>query len=76
MQLEVDEEFKELQEDIQNECSKYGKVLSMKIPRPMQGFSVPGIGKIFIEYDNCEQAKEAKKVINSKLGTHRKDLRQ
>jgi len=48
----------------------------MKIPRPMQGFSVPGIGKIFIEYDNCEQAKEAKKVINSKIGTHRKDLRQ
>jgi hypothetical protein len=34
----------------------------MKIPRPMQGLAVPGLGKIFVQYESQEQSKEAKKV--------------
>jgi splicing factor U2AF subunit len=60
--VEIDEEYQELFDDIRQECSKYGTVLSMKIPRPMQGLAVPGLGKIFVEYEAQEQAKEAKKV--------------
>ncbi len=28
----------------------------------MQGLAVPGLGKIFVEYESQEQSKEAKKV--------------
>jgi hypothetical protein len=37
--------------------------MSLKIPRPMMGLSVPGLGKIFVEYSMIEEAKTAKKVI-------------
>ena len=40
--------------------------MSLKIPRPMMGLSVPGLGKIFIEYTTLDESKEAKKVINYK----------
>lgn len=32
----------------------------MKIPRPMMGMMVPGLGQIFIEYTSIEEAKTAK----------------
>jgi splicing factor U2AF 65 kDa subunit len=51
-----------LVEDIKDECSKFGHILSLKIPRPMMGLAVPGLGKIFIEYTGVDEAKEAKKV--------------
>ena len=54
--------------DVKDECSKFGCILSLKIPRPLMGLVVPGLGKIFIEYATVEEAKEAKKanlLINS-----------
>lgn len=39
-------------EDVREECSKYGFVKSLEIPRPIQGVDVPGVGKVeLIEYD-------------------------
>jgi splicing factor U2AF 65 kDa subunit len=38
----------------------------MKIPRPMQGLAVPGLGKIFVEYETQEQSKEAKKALTGR----------
>ena len=33
-------------EDVKEECSKYGVVRSMEIPRPITGIEVPGCGKV------------------------------
>lgn len=33
-------------EDIKEECSKYGVVKSLEIPRPSEGMQVPGVGKV------------------------------
>lgn len=33
-QLEIDEEYNDIKEEVKEECEKYGKVLSIKIPRP------------------------------------------
>jgi len=33
-------------EDVKEECSKYGVVRSVEIPRPIKGVEVPGIGKV------------------------------
>merc|ERR1712150_335010 len=49
----------ELTDDIRNECSKYGKIRSLHIPRPSSDFQVPGVGKIFIEYFTSADCKKA-----------------
>ena len=34
-----------IMEDVREECSKYGQVISVEIPRPVGGMEVPGCGK-------------------------------
>ena len=36
----------EIYEDVRAECSKYGTVVSLEIPRPVEGFEPPGCGKV------------------------------
>ena len=36
----------EILEDVREECSKYGPVRSLEIPRPIKGVDVPGCGKV------------------------------
>lgn len=43
-----DEEYEEIVEDVRDECSKYGQVKSIEIPRPVDGLEVPGTGKVGI----------------------------
>ena len=45
-ELEDDEEYEDILEDIKAECSKYGYVRSIEIPRPIEGVDVPGVGKV------------------------------
>jgi len=33
-ELEIDEEYSDILEDIKAECEKYGKVIAIVIPRP------------------------------------------
>lgn len=54
-----DESFKFIEQDIYQEASSFGKVISMKIPRPPHDYSPgilqltqPGIGKVYIEFEN------------------------
>lgn len=67
-ELRDDEEYNEILEDIQSECSKYGRVRSIQIPRPPPGdppadgigsSSVPGVGKVFVEFDSATEAQRA-----------------
>jgi len=60
--LEDEEEYEDIVEDVKEECSKYGRVRSLEIPRPIKGVEVPGIGKIFVEFDSvidCQKAQQA-----------------
>lgn len=41
-----DEEYEEIVEDVKEECSKYGQVKSIEIPRPVDGLEIPGTGKV------------------------------
>lgn len=36
----------EIWEDVQDECSKFGALVDMKIPRPQEGKTVPGLGMV------------------------------
>ena len=47
-ELRDEEEYEDILEDIREECSKYGEVRSLEIPRPLPGVDVPGVGKVTI----------------------------
>jgi splicing factor U2AF subunit len=54
----------EIQEDVREECDKYGKVLELKIPRPTGGSRQSnGVGKIFVKFDTPESAGKALRAL-------------
>ncbi|XP_069038582.1 U2 small nuclear RNA auxiliary factor 2a isoform X4 [Lepisosteus oculatus] len=83
-----DDEYEEIVEDVRDECSKYGQVKSIEIPRPVDGLEVPGCGKIFVEFVSvfdCQKAmqgltgrKFANRVVVTKYcdpdAYHRRDF--
>lgn len=59
-ELKDDEEYQEILEDIHEECQKYGTVKSIEIPRPRDDDEpVPGLGKVFVEFDSATEAQRA-----------------
>lgn len=63
-----DREYEEIKEDIQYECSRFGRVLSIQIPRPNPSSRdlVPGEGKVFVEFENVSQASAAKNALQGR----------
>lgn len=57
------QEYEEIHEDVHEECSKYGHVLELKIPRPQPPKENKGVGKIFVKYDTPESAKKALRAL-------------
>lgn len=46
-ELKDDDEYEDIYDDIRDECSKYGLVRNLEIPRPIDGVDdVPGVGKV------------------------------
>ena len=33
-------------DDVREECTRYGQVLSIEAPRPVEGMLIPGVGKV------------------------------
>mmetsp|Transcript_823 Transcript_823/g.1829 ORF Transcript_823/g.1829 Transcript_823/m.1829 type:complete len:516 (-) Transcript_823:256-1803(-) len=54
-ELKDPEEYKEILEDIETECTKYGKVVKVVIPKSGE----PGVGKVFVEYTQVPEAQAA-----------------
>ncbi|KAG0056377.1 U2 small nuclear RNA auxiliary factor 2 [Gryganskiella cystojenkinii] len=65
-ELEDDGEYQDIMEDIGEECSKFGQVLEVKIPRPVNGQPVPGVGKIFVKYASVEEATVALRALSGR----------
>ena len=64
-ELMDDIEYREIAEDIRMEVAKYGQILNIEIPRPIRtdgckGVVSPGVGKVFIKYQNLLSAKLAR----------------
>jgi splicing factor U2AF subunit len=60
-ELVDEEEYEDIIEDIRDECSKYGIVKSIEIPRPIEGVDIPGLGKVFVEFNStadCQKAQQ------------------
>lgn len=50
-------------DDVRDECSKYGQVLELKIPRPTSGKQAAGVGKIYVKFDSVKSATDALKAL-------------
>lgn len=49
---------------MEGECAKYGKILEMKVPRPIGGNrQSAGVGKIYVKFDTPESAKKALQAL-------------
>ncbi|KAK4103061.1 hypothetical protein N658DRAFT_494380 [Parathielavia hyrcaniae] len=63
-ELMDNDDYEEIREDVQEECEKFGKILSLKIPRPVGGSrQSAGVGKIFIKYETPEAATKALRAL-------------
>jgi len=62
----VDEaEYKDICDDIKQECDSYGKTLDFKIPRANDNKG-KGVGKVFVLYETIEQCQKAKKALEGR----------
>lgn len=63
-ELMDNDDYQEICEDVQEECSKFGHVLDIKVPRPTGGSrQSAGVGKIYVKYDTTESAKNALRAL-------------
>ncbi|XP_034465790.1 U2 small nuclear RNA auxiliary factor 2a isoform X2 [Hippoglossus hippoglossus] len=70
-ELVDDEEYEEIVEDVRDECSKYGQVKSIEIPRPVDGLEVPGTGKIFVEFTSVFDSQKAMQGLTGRKFANR-----
>ncbi|CAJ0748244.1 13808_t:CDS:10, partial [Entrophospora sp. SA101] len=71
-ELVDDEEYEDIVEDVREECSKFGCIVDMKIPRP--GQSTTGVGKIFVRFDSAEAAGIALRALAGRKFAERTEL--
>jgi len=63
-ELKDDDEFKDIMEDVKEECSKHGHVGKVIIPRPGQPYDETLVGTILVLYENKEQTSKAREALN------------
>ncbi|KAI6783763.1 Splicing factor U2AF 50 kDa subunit-like protein [Emericellopsis cladophorae] len=63
-ELMDNDEYEEIREDVKEECSKFGTVLDIKVPRPAGGSrQIAGVGKIFVKFDTPESTTKALQAL-------------
>jgi len=70
-ELQDEEEYEDILEDIREECGKYGAVRSVEIPRPVPGVEVPGLGKVFVEFAGLPECQKAQHALTGRKFSNR-----
>lgn len=67
-ELQNDDDFADIMLDTKEECEKFGKVVTIKIPRPSpDGSAVSGLGKIFVMFDSTAASLTAHEALDGRL---------
>ncbi|KAI6197865.1 hypothetical protein M3Y94_01275900 [Aphelenchoides besseyi] len=66
-----DEEYEDILDDIRSECAKYGTVISLEVPRPIQGQEVRGVGKVFVEFQSPSECQKAQAALTGRKFANR-----
>lgn len=62
--IEADKICTEICDDVRDECSKFGTIVDMKVPRPSGGSKQSaGVGKIYVKFDTPESATKALQAL-------------
>uniref|UniRef100_A0A1I7YNL7 Splicing factor U2AF subunit n=1 Tax=Steinernema glaseri TaxID=37863 RepID=A0A1I7YNL7_9BILA len=69
--LQDDEEYEDILEDIKEECSKYGHVKSLEIPRAVAGTETSGVGKVFVEFSDSNECQKAQAALTGRKFANR-----
>lgn len=65
-ELTDDDEYDDIRTDIKQECAKYGKVKSLKIPRPGDDSIQGGCGKVFVRFESIDDCKKALNALSGR----------
>ena len=65
-ELQDNEEYNDICEDVYEECSQYGKVISVIIPRTREGYSKSSEGNIYVQFADINIAQRAVSVLSGK----------
>lgn len=61
--IEDESKYKEIADDIKNECQKFGTVLDVFMPRKdIDDNIIPGVGNAYVEFATVEECKYTRKV--------------
>ena len=63
-ELRDDSEYQDIMLDVKDECSKFGPVLKVVIPR--EGVESVGIGRVFVEFDQVPAAQAAADALGGR----------
>lgn len=63
--------YLDILDDIRTECSKYGNVNSLEIPRPQPGQDVKGVGKVFVEFSTPTECQKAQAALTGRRFSNR-----
>jgi splicing factor U2AF subunit len=70
-ELADDGEFEDIQEDVKGECSTYGIIESIIIPRERDGFRASAEGSIYVMYQNADMARAASAALSGRKFANR-----
>ncbi|KAK7270279.1 hypothetical protein RIF29_23304 [Crotalaria pallida] len=66
-ELKDDEAYEEIIDDMRQECSKFGTLVNVVIPRPQANGELPaGVGKVFLEYADTDGSTKALAGLNGR----------
>ncbi|XP_061339593.1 splicing factor U2af large subunit B-like isoform X9 [Gastrolobium bilobum] len=66
-ELKDDEVYEEILDDMRKECSRFGTLVNVVIPRPQpDGEQSAGVGKVFLEYVDVDGATKARAGLNGR----------
>ncbi|WCJ41444.1 Splicing factor U2af large subunit B [Euphorbia peplus] len=66
-ELNDNEEYEDILEDMRMEGQKFGTLVNVVIPRPSpDGVASAGVGKVFLEYEDIEGASKARMGMNGR----------
>ncbi|KAJ7946964.1 U2 snRNP auxiliary factor large subunit [Quillaja saponaria] len=66
-ELRDDEEYEEILEDMRDECSKFGTLMNVVIPRSNQNREpISGIGKVFLLYSDIAGCSNARNALHGR----------
>ena len=67
LNIEDEDKYNEIKDDIKNECEKYGKILDIFMPRKdVEDNATPGMGNAYVMYEDIEQSKLARRFLSLK----------